>query len=200
MDKNERSKYLALILRHKPELVNVELMEDGWVDLQKLIQNTDFTLNELENIVKTDKKGRYQISDDKKYIRAVQGHSKEVNINYKEFIPTKELYHGTSERFLESILKDGIKKMNRQYVHLSINKDIAMNVGKRHGKPIVIEINAIEMKNDGYKFFIADNGVILTDHVPTKYFTGYFQEVSKKYLNKRKEELSKRIKERKIKL
>ena len=193
MDKNERSKYLALILRHKPELVNVELMKDGWVDLQKLIRNTDFTMNELEDIVKSDNKGRYQFSNDKKYIRAVQGHSKKVDIEFKEFIPTKELYHGTSERFLESILKDGIKKMNRQYVHLSINEDIAMNVGKRHGKPIVIEINTIEMRNDGYKFFIADNGVILTDHVPTKYFVGYFQEVSKKHLNERKEEFVNRI-------
>lgn len=193
MDKNERSKYLALILRHKPELVNVELMKDGWVDLQKLIRNTDFTMNELEDIVKSDNKGRYQFSNDKKYIRAVQGHSKKVDIEFKEFIPTKELYHGTSERFLESILKDGIKKMNRQYVHLSINEDIAMNVGKRHGKPIVIEINAIEMRNDGYKFFIADNGVILTDYVPTKYFVGYFQEVSKKYLNERKKKFSKII-------
>ena len=191
MDKNERSKYLALILRHKPELVNVELMKDGWVDLQKLIRNTDFTMNELEDIVKSDNKGRYQFSIDKKYIRAVQGHSKKVDIEFKEFIPDKDLYHGTSERFLKSILKDGIKKMSRQYVHLSINKDIAINVGKRHGKPIVIEINAIEMRNDGYKFFIADNGVILTDYVPTKYFVGYFQEVSKKYLNERKEKFNK---------
>lgn len=193
MDKNERSKYLALILRHKPELVNVELMKDGWVDLQKLIRNTDFTMNELEDIVKSDNKGRYQISDDKKYIRAVQGHSKKVDIEFKEFIPTKELYHGTSERFLESILKDGIKKMSRQYVHLSINKEIAKNVGIRHGKPAIITIDAVKMKNDGYKFFIADNEVILTDYVPTKYFVGYFLEVSKKYLNKRKEEFVNRI-------
>lgn len=171
MDKNERSKYLALILRHKPELVNVELMKDGWVDLQKLIKNTDFTMNELEDIVKSDNKGRYQFSDDKKYIRAVQGHSKKVDIEFKEFIPDKDLYHGTGERFVKSILKDGIKKMSRQYVHLSINKEIAKNVGIRHGKPAIITIDAVKMKNDGYKFFIADNGVILTDYVPTEYLT-----------------------------
>ena len=170
MDKNERSKFLALILRHKPEVANVELMKDGWVDLQKLIQNTDFTLTELEDIVKTDNKGRYQISNDKKYIRAVQGHSKNVNITFKEFIPQANLYHGTGERFLTNILKDGIKKMDRQYVHLSITEDIAVNVGKRHGNPKVLIIDAVQMYNDNYKFFIADNNVILTDYVPVKYF------------------------------
>ena len=171
MDKNERSKYLALILRHKPELVNVELMKDGWVDLQKLIRNTDFTMDELEDIVKSDNKGRYQFSNDKKYIRAVQGHSKKVDIEFKEFTPDKDLYHGTGGRFVKSILKDGIKKMSRQYVHLSINKEIAKNVGIRHGKPVIITIDAVKMKNDGYKFFIADNGVILTDYVPIEYLT-----------------------------
>ena len=128
-------------------------------------------MNELKEIVKIDNKGRYQFSDDKKYIRAVQGHSKKVDIEFKEFIPDKDLYHGTSERFIKSILKDGIKKMSRQYVHLSINKEIAKNVGIRHGNSIVLTIDAVKMKNDGYKFFIADNGVILTDYVPVEYLT-----------------------------
>ena len=168
--KNERSKYLALILRHKPEIAKVKLMDDGWVDLNQLLRNTDFTFDELDDIVKTDNKGRYQISDDEKFIRAVQGHSANVEMNFKEFIPTEDLYHGTAKKYLDNILSDGIKKMSRQYVHLSTNIETAIKVGKRHGEVVVLSINAKKMYEDGYKFFIAENGVILTSFVPTKYF------------------------------
>lgn len=168
--KDERSKYLALILRHKPEIAKVKLMNDGWVDLNQLLRNTDFTFDELNDIVKTDNKGRYQISDDGKFIRAVQGHSANVEMNFKEFIPTEDLYHGTAKKYLDDILSDGIKKMSRQYVHLSTNIETAIKVGKRHGEAAVLAIDAKKMYEDGYNFFIAENGVILTDFVPTKYF------------------------------
>lgn len=167
--KSNRSKYLALILRHKPEEANVTLLDNGWCEIKQLINNTDFTFDELEEIVKTDNKGRYQISDDKKFIRAVQGHSTNVKINFKEYIPKKELYHGTAEKSFDSILQNGIKKMNRQFVHLSSNVETAKKVGERHGKVKILVIDAIRMYEDGYKFFIAENGVILTDYVPTKY-------------------------------
>ena len=168
--RNNRSKYLALILRHKPELVNLELMQNGWVQVVQLLNNTDFTIDELEEIVTTDTKLRYQFSEEKQFIRAVQGHSAKVKIEFKEFVPTKELYHGTAERFFDSILIDGIKKMSRQFVHLSKDIETAKKVGERHGKVKVIAIDAVKMYNDGYKFFIAENGVVLTDFVPTKYF------------------------------
>ena len=167
--KNERSKYLALILRHKPEIAKVKLMDNGWVDLNQLLRHTDFTFDELDDIVKTDNKGRYQISADKKFIRAVQGHSTNVEMNFKEFIPTEDLYHGTAKKYLNNILSDGIKKMSRQYVHLSTNIETAIKVGKRHGEAAVLSIDAKKMYEDGYKFFIAENDVILIDFVPTKY-------------------------------
>ena len=100
----------------------------------------------------------------------MQGHSKKVDIEFKEFIPTKELYHGTADRFYSSILQEGIKKMSRQHVHLSSDIETAKLVGNRHGNVMIIIIDAIKMFKDGYKFYIADNGVILTDIVPTKYF------------------------------
>lgn len=168
--KTVRSKYLALILRHKPELFNLELMPNGWIQVVQLLNNTDFTMDELEEIVTTDTKGRYQFSEEKQFIRAVQGHSVNVEMNFKEFIPTEDLYHGTAKKYLDNILSDGIKKMNRQYVHLSTNIETAIKVGKRHGEVVVLSINAKKMHEDGYKFFIAENGVILTDFVPTKYF------------------------------
>lgn len=168
--KTVRSKYLALILRHKPELFNLELMPNGWIQVEQLLNNTDFTMTELEEIVTTDTKGRYQFSEEKQFIRAVQGHSVNVEMNFKEFIPTEDLYHGTAKKYLDNILSDGIKKMSRQYVHLSTNIETAIKVGKRHGEVVVLSINAKKMHEDGYKFFIAENGVILTDFVPTKYF------------------------------
>lgn len=168
--KTVRSKYLALILRHKPELFNLELMPNGWIQVVQLLNNTDFTMDELEEIVTTDTKGRYQFSEEKQFIRAVQGHSVNVEMNFKEFIPTEDLYHGTAKKYLDNILSDGIKKMSRQYVHLSTNIETAIKVGKRHGEVVVLSINAKKMHEDGYKFFIAENGVILTDFVPTKYF------------------------------
>lgn len=167
---NARSKFLALILRHKPEKFNLKLLKDGWCNIEELMKNTDFTFDELEEIVKTDNKKRYQISDDKKFIRAVQGHSTNVKINFKEYIPKEQLYHGTAEKYLDSILRKGIKKMNRQFVHLSSNVESAIKVGERHGKVKVLAIDAKRMYKDGYKFFIAENGVILTDYVPTEYF------------------------------
>lgn len=166
---NERSKFLALILRHKPQMVGVKLLKEGWCDIEKLIENSDFTFEELVEIVNNDNKGRYQISSDKKFIRAVQGHSTNVKITFKEYIPKDQLYHGTAEKYFNSILKDGIKKMNRQFVHLSSNVETAIKVGERHGKVKIFAIDAKKMYKDGYKFFIAENGVILTDYVPTEY-------------------------------
>ena len=169
--KNERSKYLALLLRHKPELAHLSLSEDGWVVVNELLDNTDFTLDELKEIIKSDQKGRYSFNDDFSKIRANQGHSTNVKMNFKEFIPSTYLYHGTAFKFLDSILKSGLDKRNRQFVHLSQDVNTAINVGKRHGSPVILKIDAVKMYNDGIKFFISENNVVLTDYVNPKYFS-----------------------------
>jgi len=169
MSKNERSKFLALLLRHKPELANLKVNDEGWISVDELIKNTDFTLNELKNIVSTDNKKRYSFNNTFSYIRANQGHSINVKMNFKEFIPSDYLYHGTSKKYCQSICETGIKKMNRQYVHLSQDINTANMVGKRHGEPIIFKINAIQMYNDGIKFYISENNVILTEYIDKKY-------------------------------
>lgn len=165
----DRSKLLAYILRHAPESVGVTIHPGGWVSVDELTEKSDFTVDELTNIVANDEKGRYQIKDN--LIRAVQGHSIRIPMDYKEYTVTGPLYHGTSTRFIGSIKDQGISKMSRDYVHLSKDPDTARIVGERHGRPVVISVDAVQMTNDGYKFFVAENGVVLVDHVPPKYLT-----------------------------
>lgn len=170
------SKFLSLILRHKPEEIGISLDENGWADVLELlsgINNTGRKINIdlLEEIVKTDNKGRYSFNEDKTKIRANQGHSIKVDVELKEIIPPDILYHGTAERFITNILdkKQGLKPMSRLYVHLSKDYDTAIKVGIRHGNPVVLKINAKQMKEDGYLFYLSENGVYMTKSVPYKY-------------------------------
>ncbi len=169
-------KQLSYILRHHPESAGITLDSDGYADTAEIIsalsKNFDgFNFRSLERIVVENDKQRYSFNKDKTKIRANQGHSlKNVNINFKTCEPPAVLYHGTGLRFMDSIRKEGIKKMSRQYVHLSPDEDTAVKVGKRHGKPFVIKIDAAAMFHVGYIFYLSENGVWLTDYVPVKYF------------------------------
>ena len=126
-------------------------------------------MKELEEIVETNNKKRYEFSDDKKKIRARQGHSIPVDVELKEATPPDVLYHGTAKNFVGSIWKNGIKKMSRLYVHLSGDEETARKVGKRHGYPVVIFINTKQMREDGIKFYLSNNNVWLTEFVDKKY-------------------------------
>ena len=169
---NRISKYLSFILRHKPEAVNLKLDEKGWADIDEIILKTKkFSLNRklIEKVVLEDNKQRYIIDGDK--IRANQGHSINVDLELKPQIPPKILYHGTATRFIDSIMKTGLKTQNRQYVHLSKDLKTAKNVGSRHGKVVILNIDTVSMLEDGVEFYISENGVWLTNHVPVKYIT-----------------------------
>ena len=169
------SKFLSLILRHKPQLVGIELDEHGWADVDELIcrvKNLDRA--KLEQIVSTDEKQRYSFSADKKLIRANQGHSIAVDVELEELEPPENLYHGTAESFGSSIIAQGLLKMSRLYVHLSSDIETAEKVGRRHGKPKIFLVESGKMFFDGYKFFRSVNGVWLTEHVPAKYLKESF--------------------------
>lgn len=174
-NKNDKlSVFISLILRHKPEAINIRLDEQGYANVEELIKGVNnsgryLTMDTLEEIVRTDKKGRYSFNNDKTKIRANQGHSIKVDVELKEVIPPNVLYHGTADRFIDSILNNGIKKMNRLYVHLSDNIKTATQVGNRHGKVVILKINSERMTKDGYKFYLSENGVWLTDFVPNFY-------------------------------
>lgn len=172
------SKFLSLILRHDPSSANVTMDKNGWVVVSDLLigmsaKGKTVTMQNIEDIVSEDSKGRYSFNDDKTKIRANQGHSIHVDLGLKSEIPPKILYHGTNSRFLEAILKEGLKPMSRQHVHLSDKLETAENVGDRRFKTgtntHVFHIETTPMVADGIKFYKSENGVWLTDGIAPKY-------------------------------
>ena len=174
MGKDKLSIFISLILRHKPDTIGITLDSHGWANVKELIDGINKTgrkidMEILEEIVRTDNKGRYSFNEDKTLIRANQGHSIHVDVELKEAIPPSILYHGTSTRFLDNIRQKGIKPMSRLYVHLSKDLETAIKVGNRHGLCVVLIIDTEKMVKDGIKFYISENGVWLTKYVDSKY-------------------------------
>ena len=173
MNLTRTSCFLSLILRHKPETIGISLDEHGWADVAELIegisQTRKFNMNILEEIVQTDEKERYSFNEDKTLIRANQGHSIPVDVELEEVEPPEELWHGTGEKYVTSIDEIGLIRKSRLYVHLSKDKETALKVGSRHGKPVLYTVKTREMYQDGYTFFLSKNGVWLTKEVPVKY-------------------------------
>ena len=166
-------KFIALILRHKPEAIGLHLDEHGWANVDELIagisKTQEFNRAMLEEIVRTDNKQRYSFNDDKTKIRANQGHSIPVDVELEQKTPPDILWHGTGEKYVSSIEAEGLIPKTRLYVHLSSDPDTAIKVGSRHGKPVVYEVATRAMQKDGYVFFQSVNGVWLTKQVPMKY-------------------------------
>lgn len=164
-------KFLSLLLRHKPEEIGLKLDEHGWALVQDIVAKSYLTSDDIKNIVATNNKKRYEFSEDGLRIRAVQGHSVEVDLEYTPSVPPTVLYHGTQRKVYDDFIFDGgIKKMSRQHVHLSPDKDTAKIVAKRRkGEIIIIFVKALKMHEDGYKFYLSKNGVWLTDYVPSHY-------------------------------
>lgn len=169
----DTSRFISLILRHKPEAIGIELDEHGWANVEELIvgiaKQQEFSMEMLEEIVETDNKQRYSFNEDKTLIRANQGHSIPVDVELTETTPPDILYHGTGEKYVDLISKQGLIPKSRLYVHLSKDIETATIVGKRHGNPVIYKVDALQMVKDGYKFYLSVNGVWLTKKVPIDY-------------------------------
>ena len=168
------SKFLCLVLRHRPEVIGVDLDKSGWADTAELLEKMGrkgrpITAVQLREIVETNDKKRFAFSADRSKIRATQGHTIEVDLGLEERTPPEILYHGTSERFLDSILKKGIGRGERHHVHLSTDTTTALQVGSRHGNAVVLTIRTGQMHKAGIKFYISENEVWLTDHVAPEF-------------------------------
>ncbi|MCL2443778.1 MAG: RNA 2'-phosphotransferase [Treponema sp.] len=166
------SGYLSQTLRHHPEFIQLNMDENGWINIDELIAKTTkyrLTIEVIKDIVKNNDKQRFKISDDGKMIRASQGHSIEIDLGLESKTPPAILYHGTVKRFLSSIMNQGLLSRGRNYVHLSHNEKTAVDVGKRRGEPIILKINSGKMHEDGIKFYLSDNNVWLVDSVPVEY-------------------------------
>lgn len=170
------SKLMSLVLRHNPAEIGLQLNENGWASVQELINKINskgvyIDLALLNEVVETSDKRRFAFNEDKTMIRASQGHSIKVELELSVHIPPDILYHGTASRFLESILAKGLDKQSRQHVHLSATIETAKSVGSRHGKPVILTVNAKAMQKAGLKFYLSANNVWLTDAVPVQYIS-----------------------------
>ena len=168
------SKFLSLVLRHEPELIGLSLDRGGWVRLDVLIKGANrigVRLDDamLRQVVEQSDKKRFSISSDRQRIRANYGHSVPVDLDLEPSAPPKVLFHGTASRFLRSIRTGGLTPGNRMYVHLSRDEETALSVGRRHGRPVVLRIQAQRMHDDGFEFYLSTSGVWLTYAVPAKY-------------------------------
>ncbi len=170
------SKYLAKYLRHAPHELGLELQPGGWVLVDDLLTAAEkhgfpISYDELVDCLETNDKQRFAFDVSGELIRANQGHSVEVDLQLEEREPPESLYHGTVERFLPSILEEGLVRGKRHHVHLSKDVETARKVGARRGKPVILAVDAGRMHRDGHKFLLSANGVWLTDSVAPAYLT-----------------------------
>lgn len=165
------SKFLSYVLRHDPKKLNLTMDKQGWVSVTQLLENLDdISVEILEEVVAENDKKRFAFNEDKTKIRANQGHSIAIELNYSPVEPPEFLFHGTAIKNMDSIKKSGIIKGNRHQVHLSLDKETATNIGKRHGKPVILVVQSKAMHEAGYQFFVSENGVWLTEFVPAEFF------------------------------
>jgi putative RNA 2'-phosphotransferase len=169
------SKSLSYWLRHHPEDIGIVIAPNGWTDIKSLLEKAspklNFDFNELKYVVQNNDKKRFSLSEDMCKVRANQGHSIPVELELLEVLPPTILYHGTPNKNVESILKEGLNKGNRHHVHLSKDEQTAAIVGSRRGAFTILKIEALRMRADGYKVYVSDNGVYLVDEVPSKYIS-----------------------------
>lgn len=182
MNKVSLSKYLCYLLRHHPESIDLELNSHGWAHIPTLVSKARkhgrvFSEKQIRDVIKKSGKQRFQLSEDKAFIRAGYGHSIPVDLSLEPDRPSEILFHGTAEKNVASILQNGLKAGSRNYVHLSMNENDAVSVGARHGKPIVLSIKALEMHHSGFSFFQSESesGIWLVHAVPAQYI---FQKIS----------------------
>ena len=174
-DKTKKiSKFMSLVLRHKPETIGLQLDAAGWVSVSALLEGMrakgkSLTREQLDEVVADNDKQRFEISDDGTLIRARQGHSVEVALGYEEVEPPELLHHGTPTQFVASIREHGLNKQKRHHVHLHQDPNLASTVGSRRGTPVVLTIESQNMAAAGHKFYVTENEVWLTDHVPPKF-------------------------------
>ena len=169
-------KFISYVLRHNPSAAGITLDDGGWTDVTALIDGVcrtgrELDINKLNEIVESDGKHRFDFNADRTKIRANQGHSVRVSVQMQQLAPPDILYHGTAEKFVDSIRREGILKKSRNYVHLSKDRESAIKVGSRHGKPVVLKIDSGRMYAEGFVFLLSSNGVWQTERVPFEFVT-----------------------------
>jgi putative RNA 2'-phosphotransferase len=169
------SKFLSYVLRHAPEAASLTLDSEGWAEIDPLLEaarreNLKLDRATLLELVEQSDKKRFTLSADGLRIRAAQGHSTpQVNMSHVAVEPPPVLYHGTARTNIPSIMERGLVAGRRHYVHLSPDEETATRVGRRHGAPAILQVDALQMHENGLAFYLSENGVWLTRSVPTQF-------------------------------
>jgi len=170
------SKFLSLVLRHQPETIGITLNSAGWVGVDELLaainrhpNNIKLDRKSLEQVVSCNDKQRFEFDLARSSIRARQGHSVDVNLEYPPTVPPETLLHGTPRQFVAAIRETGLKKMKRHHVHLHTDLKTASAVGARRGDSVILKVRSGDMHRAGFEFFVTENGVWLTDFVPVEF-------------------------------
>ena len=170
------SKKLSHALRHDPDRYGLILDKQGWVELSDLIavlrkERTQWAAieqSDIEAMMAAASKQRYQITGSR--IRAQYGHSIATRIEKQITPPPEILYHGTSPRAATAIIREGLRPMRRQYVHLSADQATAIIVGSRHAKPpVLLIIDAAKAFAAGVNFYTEPNGIWLADEISAEF-------------------------------
>lgn len=172
MSKNQATeRYLSYLLRHGLPKSGLSYNSAGFVQVEDVLKHVKTTITQLEEIVKSNSKKRFEFSSCKTLIRACQGHSFEVCLGLEKKPPPALLYHGTALENLESIFSKGLLKGSRHAVHLSEDKSTAFKVGARHSAEVrILEVRALELYEEtGQEFELSSNGVWLIPFVAPKY-------------------------------
>ncbi len=172
--KQSTSRFLSYVLRHNPDAIGLSLDRQGWAEVDELLERAQAAGVPLDRatllrVVAENDKQRFALSPDGRRIRARQGHSIPVDLGLTPVQPPEFLYHGTARRNLPSIRRQGLLRGKRHHVHLSPDEATALQVGRRYGEPVVLRIRAGEMHRDGHRFYLTENRVWLTEHVPPGY-------------------------------
>jgi len=170
------SKFMSLVLRHRPHQYGLTLDANGWAKVEDLVAaakraNVPLTPEIVKQVVAHNDKQRYGLNAEGTAIRARQGHSIKVNLDLTPLTPPEQLFHGTAEKFIPSIAEKGLVRGSRQYVHLSLDMATAHKVGQRHGQAVVLTVASGQMSHDGHPFYCSENKIWLTEAVPTAYLT-----------------------------
>ena len=184
------SRFLSLVLRHRPEAIGIRLDRNGWAEVDVLIEAMNqhgrfIDHDTLKQIVAMDNKQRYTFSHDKKRIRASQGHSIDIDLNLTPTVPPEILFHGTDSGSIAQIKQQGLRPQKRNHVHLSTDLETAIRIGSRHGKPVVLMVDAKKMYEHGQLFYLSENNIWLTDSIMPEYlqvFSAVVQPVSSERL------------------
>lgn len=175
-DDIRRSRFLSLVLRHRPEAADLALDAEGWTEVETLLrgahgQGLILTRDDLERVVRTNDKQRFELSPDGSRIRARQGHSVSVDLGLTSRTPPDVLFHGTVANALPAIRREGLRPMKRHHVHLSPDRETASHVGARRGAPLILVVDAAGLHATGVPFYHTENGVWLVDAVPPAFLT-----------------------------